>query len=78
MEAAIENQPHCESVTVRPRVDAIEAALAEQSADYTEWTGRFAEVEMEVEYEGVAVSTRMAMAGDYPLMSVERVRRPER
>jgi hypothetical protein len=77
MEDAIENQPHCESVRVDPRTDAIEAALAEQSADYTEWTGRFAEVEMEVEYEGVAVSTRMAMEGDYPMMRVERVRRHE-
>lgn len=75
MEDAIENQPHCESVRVEPRIDAIEAALEAQSADYTEWTGKFAEVEMEIEYEGVEVSTRMAMEGDYPMMSVERVRR---
>jgi len=77
MEDAIENQPHCESVRVEPRIDAIEAALEAQSADYTEWTGTFAEVEMEVVYEGIEVSTRMAMEGDYPLMSVERVRRRE-
>jgi hypothetical protein len=62
-------------VRVEPRIDAIEAALEAQSADYTEWTGKFAEVEMEIEYEGVEVSTRMAMEGDYPMMSVERVRR---
>jgi hypothetical protein len=77
MEDAIENQPHCESVRVDPRIDAIEAALEAQSADYTEWTGRFAEVEMEIEYEDVTVSTRMAMEGDYPMMRVERVRRNE-
>ena len=77
MEDAIENQPHCESVRVEPRIDAIEAALETQSADYTEWTGRFAEVEMEISYEGVEVSTRMAMEGDYPMMRVERVRRHE-
>jgi hypothetical protein len=75
MEEAIENQPHCDSVTVRPRLAAIEETLAGQSATYTEWTGKFAEVEMEVEYESVGVSTRMAMSGDYPLMTVESVRR---
>jgi hypothetical protein len=75
MEEAIGNQPHCERVRVEPRTDAIEAALEAQSADYTEWTGKFAEVEMEIEYEGCTVRTRMAMEGDYPMMTVESVER---
>ena len=75
MEEAIQNQPHCDAVTVRPRVNALETALAGQSAEYTEWTGRFAEVEMKIEYEGIEVASRMAMSGDYPLMSVERIHR---
>jgi hypothetical protein len=75
MEEAIENQPYCAAVTVHPRINTLETALAGQSAEYTEWTGRFAEVEMTIEYEGVEVASRMAMAGDYPLMSVERVQR---
>ena len=54
---------------------AIETALEAQSADYTEWTGKFAEVEMEIEYEGCTVRTRMAMEGDYPMMTVESVER---
>jgi hypothetical protein len=73
MEQSIENQPHCEDVTVETRKEALAAALAEGSADYTEWTGRFAEVRMRIEYEGVTVRTGMAMDGDYPLMAVESV-----
>jgi hypothetical protein len=76
MEAAIENQPHCTDVRVSPRLDALDAALADGPADYTEWTGRFAEVEIDVEYEGVAVETRMAMRDGYPLMEVTSVDRP--
>jgi hypothetical protein len=70
MAEAIENQPHCESVTVEVLTDALAAELAEQSADYTELTGRFLDVEMTVAYEGTTVRTRMAMDGDYPLMRV--------
>jgi hypothetical protein len=75
METAVENQPHCRSVEVSPRMEAIEQALAEQSASYTEWTGLFSEVRMEIEYAGVEVETTMAMDGDYPLMTVDRIRR---
>jgi hypothetical protein len=73
MEASIENQPHCAAVTVEPRDAALAAALEEQDADYTEWTGRFAEVRMRIEYADVTVRTGMAMEGDYPLMQVESV-----
>ena len=75
MEAAIENQPHCVDVTVDVRDDVLEAALAESSADYTEVTGRFLEVEIVVDYEGTEVVTRMAMEDGYPLMRLESVRR---
>jgi hypothetical protein len=70
---AIENQPHCESVTVSILRDALAAELADSTADYTELTGRFMEVEMRVRYEGVTVETRMEMADGYPLMRLVSV-----
>ena len=74
MEEAIENQPHCESVTVEPRYDELERAVESGAADYVEWTGRFADVRMTVRYAGVTVHTRMAMQDGYPLMEVVDVR----
>ncbi|QSG09274.1 dihydroneopterin aldolase family protein [Halapricum desulfuricans] len=68
MEEAIENQPYCESVTVEIREAELEAAIAEGSADYTEFTGRFAEVEIRVDYEGSRAVARMEMDDGYPLM----------
>ena len=73
MEEAIENQPHCESVTVDIREDALAAALAEGPADYTELTGRFFEVQLRIAYESVTVHAEMAMADGYPLMEVVAV-----
>ncbi|WP_251328788.1 dihydroneopterin aldolase family protein [Haloplanus pelagicus] len=66
MAESIENQPFCESVTV----DVDETALAEAADDhgYVELTGRFMEVRMRIEYEGVVVRTEMVMADGYPLM----------
>ncbi|MFC7231855.1 dihydroneopterin aldolase family protein [Saliphagus sp. GCM10025308] len=75
MEEAIENQPHCTDVTVDVQRDTLEAALEEGAAEYTELTGRFLEVEIDVAYEGVEVVTRMAMEDGYPLMALESVRR---
>jgi hypothetical protein len=77
MEEAIENQPHCESVTVDIREAALAEAVAEGSADYTELTGRFFEVEMHIGYEGIEVVAGMAMADGYPLMEVQSVRTRE-
>jgi len=74
IERAIENQPYCESVSVEILTDAIAADLAERSADYTELTGRYLEVEVIVRYDGWTVRTSMAMDGDYPRMRVEEVR----
>lgn len=74
MEESIQNQPHCTDVVVEIRTDALESAIADSSADYTELTGRFLEVEIVVEYEGCEVVTRMEMDGGYPLMRLESVR----
>ena len=70
MEEAIENQPHCESVTVAIREDELTDALADGPADYTEFTGRFAEVDIHVDYEGERVHARMEMEDGYPLMKL--------
>jgi hypothetical protein len=77
MEEAIENQPYCVDVTVDVREDALAEAVAEGPADYTELTGRFFEVELEVAYEGVEVVAGMAMDEGYPLMEVRSVRERE-
>lgn len=77
MEEAIENQPHCREVSVSIRWDALERAIEAGAADYVEFTGEFAEVEITVAYEGHEVVTRMAMDEGYPLMRVESVRSPE-
>ena len=73
MEEAIENQPFCETVSVSVRTAALEDAIAEGGADYTELTGRLIDVEMRIEYEGVTVETSMAMEDGYPLMQVDAV-----
>lgn len=73
MAEAIENQPHCESVSVHILDDALDAELAGSTADYTELTGRFMEVEMEIDYEGVRVRTEMEMEDGYPLMKIVSV-----
>ncbi|MEY7850035.1 dihydroneopterin aldolase family protein [Natrarchaeobius sp. A-rgal3] len=74
IEESIENQPHCVAVTVDIREDELEEALADASAEYTELTGRFLEVEIVVDYDGCEVVTRMEMENDYPLMRLEAVR----
>ena len=73
IEEAIENQPFCAGVDVEILDDALREELAGQSADYTELTGRFMEVEITIEYEGHTVVAAMAMDGDYPRMALQRV-----
>ena len=73
MAEAIENQPYCESVSVDILDAELEAELEGSTADYTELTGRFMEVEMRIEYEGVSVRTRMEMEDGYPLMKLVSV-----
>jgi hypothetical protein len=72
IEESIENQPHCREVTVSIREDELADAAADHG--YVEFTGRFAEVEVVVEREGVEAVARMAMADGYPLMRIEGVR----
>ncbi len=72
IEESIENQPHCESVTVEIREDALADAVDDEHG-YAELTGRLFEAEVVVEYAGHEVVARMAMADGYPLMRVESV-----
>ena len=74
MEEAIENQPHCESVSVEILGDELAAALADSPAEYTELTGKFLDVEIVIAYEDQEVVARMEMDEGYPLMRVESVR----
>jgi hypothetical protein len=73
MEQAIENQPHCESVTVDIQRERLRAALDDGPADYTEFTGEFAEVEIHIDYEDTDAVARMAMDDGYPLMRLDSV-----
>ncbi|WP_331235056.1 dihydroneopterin aldolase family protein [Natronorarus salvus] len=75
IEESIENQPHCAEVSVEPRMEALKAAIEAGDAEYTEFTGRFAEVSLTVEYEGVTVDAHMEMDGEYPLMRLVSVER---
>ena len=70
MAEAIENQPFCASVSVDIDADALADAA---DHGYVELTGRFMEVTMRVEYEGVTVRTEMAMEDGYPLMRLVAV-----
>ncbi|WP_246986380.1 dihydroneopterin aldolase family protein [Halorientalis marina] len=74
MEESIENQPHCRAVTVSVREDELADAIADGSADYTELTGRFIDVEIVIDYEGHEVVARMEMEDGYPLMRLADVR----
>jgi hypothetical protein len=77
IEESIENQPHCESVTVEILTGELAAELADGPADYTELSGRFMEVEIVVDHEGRAVRAEMAMDEGYPLMEVVSVSEPD-
>lgn len=74
MEEAIENQPHCQAVTVEVREAELERAIADGAADYVELTGRFLEVEIVVEDGDLEAVARMEMDEGYPLMQLETVR----
>jgi hypothetical protein len=70
IEDAIENQPHCESVSVEIADEELAAATEH---GYTELTGRFLDVEIVIDYENCEVTARMEMEDGYPLMRVESV-----
>lgn len=67
MTEAIENQPHCESVSVDILDDRVADAI-DHDEGYAELTGSLMEVEMRIDYEGTTVRTRMAMEDGYPRM----------
>jgi hypothetical protein len=69
---SIENQPHCESVTVEIGDEAVAADIDHENG-YTELSGHLMEVEMRIEYDGVTVRTRMEMEDGYPLMKLVAV-----
>ena len=73
IEEAIENQPFCRRVSVEILTEQLEAAIAGQSAEYVELTGRFMEVELVVDYDGTEVVASMSMEDDYPRMRLDSV-----
>jgi len=75
MAEAIENQPHCEDVSVEIDTEELSEAIASGSADYTELTGRFLDVEIVVVYEGCRVTAEIIMEDGYPLMSITSIDR---
>ncbi len=74
MESSIENQPHCETVSVEIDTDALADELAESTASYTELTGRFLDVEIDIEYENSVVHSEMHLEDGYPLMRISSVK----
>jgi hypothetical protein len=70
IEESIENQPHCKAVRVSMDTDALETAISDGSASYTELTGKFMTVEMEIEYDDTAVTAAMHLEDGYPLMEL--------
>jgi hypothetical protein len=73
IEEAIENQPFCESVSVRIRRSELNAAIEDGGADYTELTGALMDVEVRVRKDGVTARASMAMEEGYPLMRLDDV-----
>ncbi len=68
MEESIENQPHCESVSVDILTEELETPHG-----YTELTGKYLDVEIVVDYEGTRAVARMEMEDGYPLMRLVSV-----
>ncbi|MFQ3295024.1 MAG: hypothetical protein ACI9PP_001763 [Halobacteriales archaeon] len=74
METAIENQPACKHVEVNVRMDRLRDAITDSAADYVEFTGRFADVDIVVDHEGFEVLASMTLDDGYPRMRIETVR----
>jgi len=77
MAESIENQPHCEDVAVAVDEATLREAIESGSADYTELTGRFLDVEIHVGYGECAVVAELVMEDGYPLMSITAIDRPD-
>lgn len=74
IEAAIENQPFCTSVTVTMRTDRIQEAIASESAEYTELTGKFMDVDLTIAKDDILVDAQMRYKDGYPKMELVDVR----
>ena len=71
IEASIENQPHCEEVTVSIDREAVAADVGPYG--YTGLAGRHLDVEIVVAMDGKRVRGSMAMVDGYPLMTLDSV-----
>jgi hypothetical protein len=77
MAEAIENQPGCQTVSVDVDTDALAEEIDSGSASYTELTGRFLDVEIQIESEGCTVVAELVMDDGYPLMTITSIDRPD-
>lgn len=71
IESAIENQPYCVDVNVDIDTAAIDA---DATHGYTELTGRYLDVELRVNYDGIIVTANMDLDEDgYPRMQLNSI-----
>lgn len=71
IESAIENQPYCIDVSVEIDTATIDA---DATHGYTELTGRYLDVELIVNYDGVIVIANMELDEDgYPRMQLNSI-----
>jgi len=78
IEESIENQPFCTDVRVTIHEDRLREAIQsgpDEDGGYTEFTGEFADVEVEIERGGTRVLATMTLEDDYPLMELQLVER---
>ncbi|MFB6086172.1 MAG: dihydroneopterin aldolase family protein [Halodesulfurarchaeum sp.] len=71
IEAAIENQPHCESVAVTIDRDSVARDVGPYG--YTGLAGRHVDVEVVVSMDDTRARGSMAMVEGYPLMTLDSV-----
>jgi hypothetical protein len=79
IEESIENQPFCSAVRVTIPEGRLREAIRtgpDTDGGYTEFTGEFADVEVEIEYEDTDVLATMELEDGYPLMRLESVEGP--
>lgn len=71
IEAAIENQPYCESVEVDIDADAVAAEAGPYG--YTGLMGTHMQVTVDVDYEGTTARGSMTTIEGYPKMELDQV-----
>lgn len=77
IEASIENQPYCESVSVD--IDELAVADAiEHEHGYTELTGTLMDVDLSIVYEGNRIRAAMRTEAGYPRMRVRSIEAVDR